>query len=281
MKKIIFQIVLVFSPGVALANPTACAIEVGDGETPKVIEHAVQFRGPTNGFWHYVSDDPSTWMFEIVSEKNPRVKKPTFERIAFKRPDGVYVHFEKDIKYLPNNRFTFEPAKIAKFIDESTKALKEMQKANPASFPPAAKQLLSVVITFNSGSGESDEDWLNHSCELGFGRNSLSGQLTSEDKGQSVSNFSLTIDVNNPSLESTWLKNKFVIKTDAKGAFTLKGLPLGTFIAELPTPNKVGAIAYFSAQPKNCKWEIRKDAKAQTGWTVTENNCSTLGETHR
>ena len=277
MNKLLILIFLISSSITVLADNSPCYLEVGDGTAPKNIEHSVQFRGPNNGFWNYLSEDPATWIFEIVSAKNPKVKKTSFESIAIRRPDGVFVRFEKDIQYLPNNRFTFTPSKIAQFVDESSKALKSLRKANPNSFPPATKYVLQVMFTFQSNSdGSSDEDWLNHTCNLGFGLNSLSGRLSAKDGKQALSKFAFTIHVNNPSLDSSGLKDKIAVQTDSNGAFLLKGLPMGTLIADLPTPNKQAAIAYFDDLPKKCDWEIKKEASKEAGWTVSKTDCSSL-----
>lgn len=270
--KIWVVVILVFLYAkIIFANANPCELVVGDG-SPKVVEHSIQFRGPYNGFWHYVSGDPSTWSFEIVSVKKPKVKKPSFERIYIRRTNSSFVDFGKnrDVVYLPNNRFTFAATKIDDFINQSSETLKSIKKEKPISIPTAREQ--AFEISFEAIT--SSEDWLNYDCWIGFGPNSISGRLATND-GKGIPHFTFTIQVNNPSLEGSPLKDKISVQTDSQGTFQLNGLPMyGTFIADLPTPNKKVAIASFSGISEKCDWEIRKESAANAGWVVTKNTCA-------
>lgn len=271
---------LTYSPiSFALNNP--CELILGDADIPKNIEHSIQFIGPQNKFWHYVTDDPSTWTFKIVSSKNSKHKSPSFERIYIKIADSIFVKLaiETDVVHLPENRFTFSPAKIATIVDKTSGALKTLQREKQGSIPNARTQ--SFTIGFEFKSETYSENWLNQECWVGFGPNSISGRLLS-NTDKLIPNFSFSIQVNNPSLSGLHLKDTIPIQTDLNGYFQLDGLPLfATFIADLPTPNKKAAIAYLNEVGQKCDWEIKKESSATAGWTVINNNCSKSGSTHR
>lgn len=93
--------------------------------------------------------------------------------------------------------------------------------------------------------------------------------------------FDLSLSVLNPSLERTGIKNKISLKTDLKEDFEIRGLPLGTFMADLMTPNKKAAVAYIKDFSKVCEWEIRREASSEEDWTVLKNSCSTLDTPNR
>jgi hypothetical protein len=222
-----------------------------------------------------VSEDPATWSFKIVSSAKPKLKKAVFNRISVKRPDGTFADFTESVRYQADGTFSFDPKKIKSFIQESIEILRTEKKAKPSSFPTAARQRLDFIFEFK-GAGQYEENWLTHACGLGLGLNSLSGRLVDASGAKPMGDYSFTLDVNNPSLEGTGLKEKINVKSSTSGEFVIHGLPLGTFIGSFITPNKMAAVAYFSDLPKKCEWTVKKEATPPLGWTVTKNTCGAV-----
>jgi len=259
-------------------NP--CFLETGDGDAPQIIEHAIHFLGPHNGFWHYVSADAKTWKFKIVSNKKMPSKKLFFEKISVKRPNGSFVEFTKDIKYFSDTEFSFSEKKITDFVNDSAKDLQAIRKKKVTSFPTAYEQTLEFMFEFKS-SDQNTENWLNHSCSIGIGLNTLKGVIRDIEGKNPMTNYGFKVDVNNPDLDGTTLSNKIQMKTSNSGEFSIYGLPMGTFTADLETPNRNAAVAYYDDLPKTCEWQLEKTTKNPITWAVIKNTCSSLNKVAR
>lgn len=258
------------SPSIfANPNPNSCYLDAGDGGAdPKKALFAVEFRGPSNPFWSYVSESTESWSFRIVQREKNSKPMPGFETFSVKVPDNKQIDLKNDLEFKSTTEFQIKPAKVKEIVEAYRSFFEDFRKKNPNKLPSATQQILQFYISFNSPSQNSDEEWLNHHCSIGIGLNRLSIQGVDLPK--------LEIDVNQPDLSSAEygapLPSSFSVETKA-GKAELKGLPIGTYIAKLATkPNTQAPVAYLWSLSKTCKIVLKKETEKQ--WAVSENGCS-------
>ncbi len=254
---------------ICLANP--CYLDSGDSEAdPKQALFRIEFAGPTNPFWSYVSENSESWKFKIVQKSEKSASIPKFEQFSAQIADAIDIDLKNDLIFKSNTELQIKSTRIKEIIEAYRKFFEDFRKKNPATLPKATQQILQFYISFKSPSQQNTEKWLNHHCSIGLGLNSLSLSLPDKrlDPG-------IEIEVNNPDLNGAWygspLPLKFNLEAKA-GKAEIRGLPIGTFIAKLDMkPNTDAPVASIWSVAKSCKMVLSKES--EKSWTITENNC--------
>lgn len=260
---------------ICYANP--CYLDVGDGAiNPQSDLFGVEFHGPANPFWSYVSDDAKSWSFKIIQKTKKPAPIPAFEEFSVKVANSKMIQLKNDLEFKSKTEFSVKPSKVKEIAETYRHAIAEYRAKNPAKLPSADLQILQFYIEFKSPSQNDDEPWRNHHCSIGLGLNDLSISLLDKSKDGKPLNSGFTINVNQPSLEGaqygSLLPSSFNVQAH-QGKIELKGLPIGTFILAIVTkPNEEIPIASMWNAPKSCKLTLQKENEKT--WTVVENGCS-------
>lgn len=261
----------------AHANP--CSIETGDGDVAAgSAPLTLKFNGPINPFWSYVSSEPKTWSFKI-SETSDKVLNPGFEQFAviIGKTEKTF-ELKNDLIFLSKNEFYVKPGKVLEILAAYKASTEDHRKKTPVAVPvpPAANQLLHFYITFNSPSKKATENWLNYSCTVGIGLNSLAMTFLNHDLKKQEQDLNFDVETNAPEFDGAWgisLPSKFKLQSKL-GETHVEGLPIGTFVAKIEGLNEKIPISYMWNLNKKCSMKFLKD-KLKTSWKVTENSCST------
>ncbi|MFL5814835.1 MAG: hypothetical protein ACJ763_14770 [Bdellovibrionia bacterium] len=251
-----------------------CYPDAGDATVdPKKVLYAVEFQGPSNPFWSYVSESPESWSFRIVQNDKKSKAVPEFETFSVKVPDNKQIDLKSDLKFKSGIEFQIRPARVKEIVNAYRSFFELYRKKSPAQLPSASQQILQFYITFKSPSGNADENWLNHHCSVGFGSNRMFIRLMDSFSAKKQR---LELDVNQPDLNSAEygspLPSRFSLEAKS-GAVEIKGLPIGTFIARLDTEsNEQIPIAQMWGLFKTCKMAVKRESEKL--WSVRENDCN-------
>jgi hypothetical protein len=260
-----------------------CSVDAGDAAVdPKKVQYAVQFKGPSNPFWSYVSESPESWSFRVVQNGQQNGKKsssvPEFETFSVKLPESKQMDLKNDLDFKSRTEFQIKPAKVKEIAEEYRKFFEDYRKKNPARLPSATQQIFQFYISFKSPSENSDEIWLNHHCSIGFGSNRLLITLIDSSKDQKQVDRKIELDVNQPDLSSAEygspLPSHFSVEARS-GRVEIRGLPVGTFIARLETKShEQSPIAQLWSPFRACKMTVKQEPDKL--WAIAENSCNKL-----
>lgn len=217
--------------------------------------HDVQFLGPRNNAWQYLTQDPATWKFRI-KPKNGIFTSP--DSIQLFAPE--YEINEGWTKYFSNSKdglITVQPLHVQNFY----KRLDEFLKKKKGSVP---RPFIDFIFTFESTVEE---------CKLGLALNSIVVSFPKKKDLDFIKKHKLFVKVRlPPGLD------RIPMTMNEKDEFVAT-VPIGEYGIELEynSPELSGSFGDFDSiyglkAGMNCKVSVEQREKLK--WVLVENSCS-------